>query len=163
VIGASRRLDKQLALARRRKVSLATLVLDLDHFKRLNDTHGHLVGDRALAAFAACLHGQVRNGDAVVRYGGEEFVVVLVDTPLAAAAQVAERIRAAVEAIVVASPGQIHGQILRASVGVAAYPDHGDDPAGLLAAADRAVYAAKREGRNRVVVAPPIGEDRAAS
>lgn len=146
-------LAKQLALARRRGAPLSVLVFDLDHFKRLNDTYGHPQGDRALVAFASCLLAQTRSSDAVVRYGGEEFVVVLADADLPAALAVAERMRRAVEATVVGSPADAPGNLLRASVGVAAFPGHGEDEATLVAAADRALYRAKTTGRNRVVAA----------
>src|SRR5262249_10181116 len=103
--------------------------------------------------FAALLHSAVRSGDAVIRYGGEEFVVVLVDTDIAGAQVVAERIRAGAENIIVTNGADTVGAIVRTSIGVAAYPSHGADESSLIAAADRAVYRAKREGRNRVVVA----------
>src|SRR5262249_31150351 len=120
-------LAKQLSVAARRKRPLAVLVCDLDHFKQVNDSHGHQVGDRALVAFAALLHNTVRNGDAVIRYGGEEFVVLLVDTDLAGAQVVAERIRAGAEHIIVDNGAETVGAIVRTSIGVAAYPAHGAD------------------------------------
>jgi diguanylate cyclase (GGDEF)-like protein len=149
-------LSKQIAVAARRKRPLAVLVCDLDHFKQVNDNHGHQVGDRALVAFAALLHHAVRVGDAVIRYGGEEFVVILVDTDLAGAQIVAERIRGGAESIVVDNGTETVGAIVRTSIGVAAYPQHGADETALIGAADRAVYRAKREGRNRVIVATDV-------
>jgi len=146
-------LAKQLSIASRRRRPLAVLVCDLDHFKQVNDCYGHQVGDRALVAFSALLHHAVRSGDAVIRYGGEEFVVVLVDTDLAGAQIVAERIRTGAEHIIVNNGAEVVGAIVRTSIGVAAYPSHGADETALIAAADRAVYKAKREGRNKVVVA----------
>lgn len=146
-------LNKQLATAERKGGGLGVLAIDLDHFKKLNDTHGHAAGDRALMATVECLFREVRSADAVVRYGGEELVVVLVDTDLRGASDAAERIRAAIEATTIdAEQGPVR---VRASIGVAAFPDHGHDQASLLAAADRALYAAKTAGRNRVVAAEP--------
>jgi diguanylate cyclase (GGDEF)-like protein len=146
-------LTKVLASAKRRKAPLSALMLDLDHFKRINDQHGHLAGDQAIVALARTLQNETRGADAVVRYGGEEFVVILVDADAAAAALVAERIRAAVERAPVTGQGLELGAILRTSVGVAAFPDHAGEETALLAAADAALYRAKAGGRNRVVVA----------
>lgn len=144
-------LGKHLAHAGRRGASLGVLAVDLDHFKRLNDTHGHAAGDRALIATVDAIQREVRSTDAVVRHGGEEIVVVLVDTDLGAATEVAERIRRGIAAIVLESD---HGAVeIRASIGVAAFPEHGADQEALLAAADRALYQAKDAGRDRVIAA----------
>jgi len=145
-------LHKHLALAERRDVGLGVLAVDLDHFKRLNDSYGHQVGDRALIAVVETLQREVRAADAVVRHGGEELVVVLVDTDLAGAEASAERIRVAIESLTIDTAQEPVG--IRASIGVAAFPDHGPDQETLLAAADRALYQAKAAGRNRVVAAP---------
>ncbi len=146
-------LDSRLALAQMHGEGLGLLMIDLDHFKKLNDTHGHAVGDRALIAAVAALQGEVRGGDAVVRQGGEELVVALLDTRLAGAAETAERLRRAIEAIKLSSE---HGPVLvRASIGVATFPEHGADRTSLLDAADRALYRAKAAGRNRVMTATP--------
>ncbi|HEX2676582.1 MAG TPA: diguanylate cyclase [Polyangiales bacterium] len=145
-------LMKQLSQAARRSSQLSVLMLDLDHFKRLNDTYGHQIGDRALTTFASCLNEQVRASDAVIRYGGEEFVVLLSDADANTAMAIAERIRASVEKQVVSADGQPIGNILRCSIGVATYPTHGNDEATLLSAADRALYRAKANGRNNVVL-----------
>jgi diguanylate cyclase (GGDEF)-like protein len=146
-------LAKSIAAARRRSTPLAVIMADLDHFKQINDHHGHLVGDQAIVALARCLQGATRTSDAVVRYGGEEFVVLLLDVDGPMAAQTAERIRAAIEATPVSFAGQDHGCILRASLGVAMFPEHGEDGDALIAAADAALYRAKRAGRNRVELA----------
>jgi len=140
---------KAIASARRRGAPLAILMVDLDHFKRINDEHGHVAGDAAIVALARCLSTQTRASDAVVRYGGEEFCVLLIDTGAEHAQATAERIRAAIERT---SVGDL-GPILRASVGVAVFPDHGDDEQALIAAADAALYRAKSAGRNRVELA----------
>ncbi|MBV8759132.1 MAG: GGDEF domain-containing protein [Deltaproteobacteria bacterium] len=143
-------LSKSLATARRRKAPLSLLMADLDHFKKINDQHGHLAGDQAIVTFARVLQRETRSSDAVVRYGGEEFVVVLVDADATAARATAERIRGAVEQAVVKGNGIDLGPVLRTSIGVATFPDNADDDVALLAAADAAVYRAKGGGRNRV-------------
>jgi diguanylate cyclase (GGDEF)-like protein len=144
-------LNKNLALAERRDAGLGVLAIDLDHFKRLNDTHGHAAGDRALIATVEAIQREVRSADAVVRHGGEEIVVVLIDTDLSGALDAAERVRGAIAEIKLDSD---RGQVaIRASIGVAAFPDHGRDQQSLLDAADRALYRAKDAGRNRVISA----------
>jgi diguanylate cyclase (GGDEF)-like protein len=146
-------LGKTIAGARRRNAPLAVLMCDLDHFKRINDEHGHQVGDHAIAAFASCLRRETRETDAVVRYGGEEFLLVLPDAGAEAAVATAERIRGAVERTSVSHGDLEIGPILRTSIGVATFPDHGADDAALIAAADAALYRAKTGGRNRVELA----------
>jgi diguanylate cyclase (GGDEF)-like protein len=122
---------------------VSVVVLDLDHFKRINDSHGHAEGDRALAAAAARLRGVMRETDAVGRLGGEEFVLVLPGVDAAGARDAAERARAAV--------AEVHagGGPLACSAGVACHPEDATDAAGLLACADAALYAAKDTGRGR--------------
>ncbi len=122
----------------------SVLLVDVDNFKRFNDTHGHPAGDGALRAVASTLVASTRPSDACARYGGEEFLVLLVGTPLAEAARVAERVRAAVEGTREAAAP------LTVSVGVAG--GRATNVAGLIAAADQALYAAKQRGRNCVVV-----------
>lgn len=124
------------------------LMIDVDHFKRINDTRGHPVGDQVLAALAGCLKGQLRRSDVLARYGGEEFTTILVRTELEGATTIAEDLRGAVEktSLVPATPR------VTISVGVAAARDYPNAPA-LLEGADTALYRAKHEGRNRVSVA----------
>lgn len=140
--------------ARRRigRQPVALLVLDIDHFKSVNDHHGHDTGDRMLVAFAAAAEASVRPSDQLFRMGGEEFCFVLPDTTLHAAIQVAERIRANFELTEI--PSQAGAARTTVSVGVAA-TEYTIDLELLLAAADAAVYEAKARGRNRVVVAAP--------
>ena len=122
------------------------MVADLDHFKSINDAWGHAVGDRALVAFAELLQNQSRAEDLVVRYGGEEFVVLLPDHSLDVALRIAERFRAATPS---ATPPELGSRSLTASFGVAEAAV-GEPPAELLQRADAALYRAKSSGRNRV-------------
>jgi diguanylate cyclase (GGDEF)-like protein len=127
--------------------AFAVLMVDIDHFKAINDTHGHAAGDDVLVHIAVILKQTVRAIDTVARYGGEEFVLVLPDTLVAAGAEVAERIRAAVESQHVTNDGVI---AVTVSVGVTESRDEDLSPEGLLARVDQALYAAKRAGRNTV-------------
>jgi two-component system, cell cycle response regulator len=141
-------LRQDIARARRSGASLALVMLDLDHFKRVNDTLGHPVGDEMLRAFAGRLRSLAREGDRVFRHGGEEFAVVLGDTDLAGAARLAARLVAATAAQPFdLSTGPLE---MTCSAGVAAL-EAGDDLTGaaLMVRADSALYRAKREGRNR--------------
>lgn len=143
------RMDRRRVGARS---TMAVLVLDLDHFKSVNDRHGHEVGDRLLKAFADVSEDNVRPSDQLFRMGGEEFCFVLPETSLRDAVDVAERIRQAVAASPVDTP---HGPATATvSIGIAA-TQFAVDVEVLLAAADAAVYEAKARGRNRVVVAEP--------
>ena len=144
---------KQLALARRTSRPLSVLMLDLDHFKVCNDTYGHDVGDRVLCAFVRILQEEARTSDSVIRYGGEEFLMLLPETDDEGAAAVAERIRHSVERRTFGELGVPTGISLRCSIGVSSMLSHGDSPNELILAADRALYLAKQQGRNRVVVA----------
>ncbi|MBM7808578.1 diguanylate cyclase (GGDEF)-like protein/PAS domain S-box-containing protein [Geodermatophilus bullaregiensis] len=149
-----RHLDRALAadLARRpRSGELSVLVVDVDHFKRVNDRFGHAAGDRVLTAVAAVLDGAVREGDTAARLGGEEFVLVLPGAGRAQALERAERVRSEIAA----ARHLLGGEALAvtASVGVAVCPSDGADAAALLEAADRALYTAKATGRDRVVAA----------
>lgn len=146
-------LDELLARRRDGGQDLAVLVLDIDHFKTVNDRHGHLGGDEVLRELADRMLRQVRSVDLVARFGGEEFVVVMPETSLAGAAIVAERLRAAIaeEAFSLASGTPVPVTI---SIGVAAAMDGDTGVDGLLKRADDALYAAKNGGRDRVSLAP---------
>jgi diguanylate cyclase (GGDEF)-like protein len=147
-------LDEELArLFRAGPAALAVLMLDVDHFKRINDRHGHAGGDRVLTALVACVGARLRAGDVLGRVGGEEFLVLLPGADLAAALALAEALRGAVAGLHMALDGE--PQAITLSLGVAVRQPHEDDPAALVRRADRALYAAKREGRNRVAVPPP--------
>jgi diguanylate cyclase (GGDEF)-like protein len=127
-------------------------MLDLDHFKAVNDTHGHARGDLVLTELARRLSRCVRDIDTVARYGGEEFCLVLPETSPGGAEVVARRVLAAVSGEPFGAPGgpPLHVTV---SIGVAAYPEHGRTGGEVMRAADRALYAAKRTGRDKVVVA----------
>ncbi len=132
---------------------LAVLMMDLDDFKAVNDTHGHLVGDRVLEVVANLLRETLREEDVLARYGGEEFIAILPETTSEAARFPAERFATLLSRREIETP---NGQKVRVtiSIGIAGLGDHGTDETALIAAADRALYAAKRAGKNRVVIAP---------
>ncbi|MEO5350160.1 MAG: diguanylate cyclase [Magnetococcus sp. YQC-3] len=146
-----RRLDEilvdEFSRARRYQQSLALLMLDVDHFKRFNDTHGHDQGDRVLQAVAQVLRETCRDVDFPCRYGGEEFCLILPSTSLAGAERMAERLRVGIEAM------QVDGLRVTASLGVAVYPMAAQTPETLQKAADAALYEAKKAGRNRFCTA----------
>lgn len=145
------RLDNEVAFALRHGVPLSVLMLDVDHFKRVNDTYGHLVGDTVLKHVGALLQRVIRVEDLVARYGGEEFVVVARGADARNAVSFGERLRHEIErARVVHEP---HTLAVTVSVGVASLADCGQrqDKAALLGAADARLYRAKQAGRNRVV------------
>ncbi len=145
------RLDRDWAAASRSGESLACLVIDIDHFKRVNDTYGHDAGDDVLRATAGVLRDTLRQSDVVCRLGGEEFVIIAAGMNLERAAACGERLRAAAEANAVeVATGTLRVTL---SIGAAVRTDGMKNPAALLKAADEAVYAAKSSGRNRVCLA----------
>jgi diguanylate cyclase (GGDEF)-like protein len=141
---------RELARSKRQRSRLSLIMLDVDHFKQLNDTQGHLAGDAVLAGLGSTIIENSRLGDLPCRFGGEEFLLLLPDTPLEAATAKAEEIRRHVEAQVFASGDQTPG--ITVSAGVASAPAHGDSPEELVKSADSALYAAKAAGRNCVAV-----------
>jgi len=142
------RLAEETERARRSGRPFALLMIDLDRFKALNDRHGHAAGDAALAAIAAVLRQELRTVDLPARLGGEEFGVLLPDSDEQAALVAAERVRVAIAACPIVH--QDATLAVTASIGAAWYPGHADTGEGLLRAADQALYAAKRAGRDRV-------------
>ena len=145
------RITAEMERALRYDSSMALLMIDLDHFKRVNDSYGHLVGDDVLRDVAALLTKTIRTTDMVARYGGEEFLVLLPETDDAGAAMFAERIREAVESHDFGGPADQPGLGLTTSVGVATFPAARiESVEDLFARADAALYRAKADGRNRV-------------
>jgi len=142
-------LERELARAARRKQTLAVFMLDLDHFKRFNDTFGHGAGDAALKAVAEIFRSSIRSEDIACRYGGEEFTIMMPDVPIAIALDRAETIRRAVANLSVPLDRETCAEF-SVSIGVAIYPDDGEGADQLLRRADLALYRAKRSGRNQV-------------
>jgi two-component system cell cycle response regulator len=145
----------EIAQARRYKHPLACMFLDIDKFKRINDTYGHQTGDDVLRSVAGIIQSQLRSGDTIARYGGEEFVVLLPQSEVHHACQIAERIRSSIEQTQLPLPS---GQLVRMSISIGLAMLPGKNSAGdtqhlaadLVAAADKALYQAKHKGRNRV-------------
>ena len=148
-------LDGALSREDRQGGRFAVLLLDIDHFKKLNDRFGHLAGDAALKHVAEVMRRVRRKADVAARYGGEEFAAILPGADEVGALQLAERLRRALEKSHVIAEGT--RLAVTASFGVAVWPGDGADPRALLAASDRALYAAKGAGRNRVVAASSLG------
>jgi diguanylate cyclase (GGDEF)-like protein len=148
--------EHEIRRAERYDGRLSVLFLDLDRFKRVNDEHGHLVGSQTLRELSRMLQQSVRQVDTLARYGGDEFTILLVDTPHDEAMAIAERIRRQVEERVFESArdASLH---LTVSVGVGTYPQHGRERDALLEAADKAMYLAKSRGRNRVCSVDELG------
>jgi diguanylate cyclase (GGDEF)-like protein len=141
-------LDKEILMAKRTSQPLSLLMLDLDRFKHLNDTAGHDAGDDALRQLAECFRQELRGVDSAARFGGDEFALILPKALTEGAMLVAERVRARVEQIVIPEFGN-----LTASIGIASFPANANSRTELFRAADDALYAAKRAGRNQVCVA----------
>jgi len=149
-------LNRELVQADRSHQPLSLAMIDLDYFKNINDRYGHNVGDLFLIALGEMLSKQLRGGDAACRFGGEEFVVVMPGAPLELAAQRVNEFRQAFGAMKITAGHHILSATF--SAGVAGYPLHGKDDKSLFEASDRALYAAKDAGRNRVIVAQRIFE-----
>ncbi|WP_052078948.1 GGDEF domain-containing protein [Spirochaeta lutea] len=150
-------LERSLAGAVSLKQPLSLLLIDLDHFKHTNDSLGHQAGDQVLQELGAIFQSMIRTQDAVGRIGGEEFLIMLPSTPLEGGRLLAERLRARVEASPVL--WQEQSIPITISIGVSGYPGCGSTPRQLIGAADRAMYQAKQQGRNRIIVAE-CGDDR---
>jgi two-component system, cell cycle response regulator len=159
----NRHLDQFIERVRQDGISVAVLLFDIDHFKQVNDTHGHGAGDDVLRELAARTVNSVRSVDLVARWGGEEFVVVMPETDLTIASAVAERLRAEVarEPFTV-KEGEVKLQVT-ISIGVTAATERGDNRDKMLKRADIALYTAKSRGRNRVVVLSPESPPRAVA
>jgi diguanylate cyclase (GGDEF)-like protein len=152
-------LEREIERSRRFQSPLGLVMVDLDDFKRVNDQHGHQQGDEVLASVAAVLRDLSRDIDAPARYGGEELAVVLPQTDSEGAALLAERMREAVERLQVPRVGEPGSLRVTASFGVAVLPGGAGSKDELVAAADAALYRAKRAGKNRVELAGPVAAD----
>ncbi|MBX9687865.1 MAG: diguanylate cyclase [Candidatus Obscuribacterales bacterium] len=141
------RLSEELKRAHRKGTPCSLLMLDLDKLKQINDTMGHPIGDAAIRQVAMVLKNLLRSGDTAARYGGEEFAVILPETPLSEALLIAERLRQNINRNPVPGLGNIS-----TSIGASFYPVHAESPSELIDKADKALYVAKRGGRNRVCV-----------
>lgn len=142
-------LDRELARAAREDYPVCVIMMDIDHFKKMNDTYGHEAGDLVLKALAKTLSTRNRRGDFTCRFGGEEFVMVMPNIELDTAYRRAEDLRKALNALYV--PYGRHQLAITISMGIACYPSNGEDRESILRAADRAMYAAKRAGRDHIL------------
>ncbi len=147
----ARHLDTLISNAQKNARPLAFLIMDIDYFKSVNDSHGHDIGDEVLREFASRISANVRGIDLACRYGGEEFVVVMPDTDMAFAYSIAERLRKSVESTPFSISRAPHKLNITISIGIAGSEKHDNSAEALLHRADQALYRAKREGRNRVV------------
>ena len=146
-------LRREAARAKAESMPMCVLMMDIDHFKNVNDTYGHLTGSKTIEEVGECIMNCVRSGDAAARFGGEEFAAFLLDAEMSQALIAAERIRAIIEArgfsvIRQGRPDSTHH--ITISIGISSFPDDSHDPIELVEMADSALYRAKREGRNRV-------------
>ncbi|MES9873480.1 MAG: diguanylate cyclase [Candidatus Sedimenticola sp. 6PFRAG7] len=143
-------IHEEVQRAQRYKSNLSVLLMDIDHFKLVNDTFGHSAGDEVLSRFAGILEGSLRKTDFVARYGGEEFIAILPETAITEARELAERLRVQIAE----HPFKINDHKtlnLSVSIGIASFPEHARSGQELIDAADSAMYAAKKAGRNQVV------------
>lgn len=155
-------LRRESARAKSEKRGLCVFMMDVDHFKRVNDTYGHLTGSKTLEEIGQCIIAIMRSGDAAARFGGEEFAAFLLDAGMPQALVAAERIRASIEqkefsVIRQGKPTETHHVTI--SIGISSFPDDSTDPIELVEMADSALYRAKREGRNRVCAYRDLSPD----
>ncbi len=141
--------DRELARAARESYPVCVIMLDIDHFKKVNDTYGHEAGDFILKALAKTLSARNRRGDFVCRFGGEEFVVVMPNLAVDTAYKRAEDLRTALNSLYV--PYGRFNLTITISMGIASYPANGENRESVLRAADRAMYAAKKAGRDHIL------------
>ncbi|MDH4027882.1 MAG: GGDEF domain-containing protein, partial [Nitrospirota bacterium] len=142
-------LMKEIERCKRSNKHFSIVICDMDDFKVINDTHGHLTGDNVLRSFAQLIMGTIRNQDVVGRYGGDEFMVILPDADSQTALQIIERLREQVEHLEISA---LNGRkvSITASFGIATYPENGKSPDDLLIAGDERLYRAKSQGKNKV-------------
>jgi len=145
-------IGREIKRCKRHGIPLSIIFLDLDGFKGINDAFGHLAGSRTLSEVGGILAEAVRESDILARYGGDEFVVVLPETPASGALVIAERIRRSIELHTFLADQGLAARI-SASVGIASYPDHALTPEGLIQKADQAMYRVKERDKNGIEVA----------
>ncbi len=152
------RLDSEIKFALRHNVNLALMIMDLDKFKNINDTYGHLAGDKVLSVFARAMLKSIRNEDVLARYGGEEFAIITRAISRVDVLRFAERLCRETAALLIESEGvRIPVTV---SIGIATVPeDRANSPEELIKSADDMLYEAKRQGRNRVIMSPDISDD----
>jgi diguanylate cyclase (GGDEF)-like protein/PAS domain S-box-containing protein len=150
--------DREVARATREGYPVCVIMLDIDHFKKVNDTYGHEAGDSVLKALSRILSSRNRRGDFVCRFGGEEFVIVMPNMEMDAAYKRAEELRITLNALNI--PYGHFNLTITISMGIASYPANGDDRESVLRAADRAMYAAKRAGRDHILTYDLLQSDR---
>ncbi|MGD8984658.1 MAG: diguanylate cyclase [Desulfobacteraceae bacterium] len=144
-------LTKEIGRSRRYERPFALLIIDIDHFKKFNDAYGHLAGDDVLRKMGNVFRESIRNCDYAARYGGEEFIIFMPEIGQDDGVKAAERIRGSVAKEKIDANG--HSVTVTISVGIASFPEHGDDAQAIISKADEALYQAKRRGRDRVVLA----------
>lgn len=154
-------LDRELARAAREHYPVCVIMMDLDHFKKINDTYGHEAGDQVLKTLADTLSARNRRGDFACRYGGEEFIVVMPNIAVDVAYQRAEELRLTLNALPIEYGKFCPNTTI--SIGIASYPSNGEERESLLRAADRAMYAAKRAGRNHILTYDALKANRHAA
>ena len=143
-------LEAEFCRAERKGHSIAFMLIDLDHFKKVNDSYGHQAGDTTLQAATQVIGKSIRRSDIAFRYGGEEFLVILPEITLNNARQRAEQLRQAIDELEILFKGEtIH---ISASIGMAIYPQHGSTGDEMLSRVDHALYQAKKAGRNKVIL-----------
>jgi diguanylate cyclase (GGDEF)-like protein len=155
-------LIRELSRAERTGKTVVVAMVDIDHFKKLNDTYGHTAADAVLREWSEILKAKFRGSDIVCRYGGEEFVIILPDISGDDARQRLEQLRSDLARMVVREEGHLI-QSVTVSIGVAYYPVHGRNSQSLLQAADHAMYRAKEMGRDRIEVAAEEPQDEAVA
>jgi len=154
------RLEEEISRSSRHGLNISVIFMDLDYFKTYNDLCGHLEGDKALQKTAEIMKAMVRDMDIVIRYGGEEFFIILPDTAKSEAIVAAERIRREIEKETFPCEENLPLGRLTASFGIASFPEDGDTFTTLIHSADMAMYKAKAEGRNRIVPCIPVRSTR---
>jgi diguanylate cyclase (GGDEF)-like protein len=147
---------RAVAQAKHDHSTFALLVVDIDHFKNVNDTHGHAAGDGVIADFSGVLAKHMRAADTLARVGGEEFAIVLAGATPTTAIAFAERLRESIEKTEFPVEGTTEVLSITASVGISVFPNNGEDTRSLFHAADTALYVAKRNGRNAVRICESV-------